>query len=49
MLPDRGIVAVVKQGPARFATHLDAAEQAAAQEFERDLAMLERQRRNERE
>lgn len=48
-LPDRGLVAAVKRGLLRFGTHLNAAEQAEAQEFKRNLAMLERQRGKERE
>lgn len=47
-LPDYRIVAAVRQGLSRFGSRLTAAEQAEAQEFSRNLAMLERQQRNER-
>lgn len=49
VLPDLGLVAVVKRGLSRFGSHLNAAEQAEVQEFKRNLAMLERQRHNELE
>lgn len=49
VLPDRGLVAAVKKGLSQFSSRLNAAEQAEAQELERNLALLEQQRRNERE
>lgn len=49
VLPDRGLVAAVKKGLSQFSSRLNAAEQAEALEFERNLALLERQRGNELE